>query len=140
MHRLSLSCLGLAIVLMVAANTQARISHGYSEVFTLDTVTAAYDPHGQPSALTLTTIFPNPFNPSVTIEFELDQGSQVDLSIFDQRGRLVRVMESGSWPSGHYRSTWDGLNDEGQEAPTGMYLCRLVSSHGICVKKLTLTR
>ncbi len=87
----------LAVVLLLAAGTtaEARVSHGYSDIFSLDTVTAVDDQNGPPQANAISTIYPNPFNPRTTIEFELAEAGQIELAIFDLRGRLVRVRGIG---------------------------------------------
>ncbi len=132
--RSSITLLLTATVLLLASATaQARVSHGYSGIFAIDTVTAVGDDAaGPPPATTLATIFPNPFNPRTTIAFEL--------AIFDLRGRLVRLLESDTRPIGRHQSTWDGQDDEGRAVPTGTYVCRLATPQGSHTKKLTLAR
>ena len=98
------------------------------------------DAAGPPPATTLAAIYPNPFNPRTTIAFALAEAGAIELAIFDLRGRLVRVMESGSWPTGRHQTTWDGQDDEGRAVPTGTYVCRLATSQGSQTKKLTLAR
>jgi hypothetical protein len=124
------SSIGLTLVatvlLLSGSPALARVSHGYSETFAIDTVTAVDDAAaGPPTANALATIFPNPFNLRTTIAFELAEAAPIELAIFDLRGRRVRVMESGSRPSGRHQTTWDGQDDEGKAVPTGTYLCRL---------------
>jgi hypothetical protein len=130
-----------AVLVMVSATAQARVAHGYSNVFAIDTVTAVDDDaSGLPQATTLVAISPNPFNPRTTITFDLAVPGSIELAIFDLRGRLVRVMESGPSPSGHHQSIWDGQDDGGRAVPTGTYFCRLATQQGSQTKKLTLAR
>lgn len=141
MRRLRILCLGLALVLLTEATAQARVSHGYSQIFSLDTVTAVDDDaSGPPQATILSAIYPNPFNPRAAIEFELAEAGPIELAIYDLGGRLVRVMDSGSRSAGRYQATWDGQDNEGRAVPSGAYFCRLSTAQGSQTGKLTLAR
>jgi len=73
--------------------------------------------------------YPNPFNPLVSIPFELadSQGDViVKLDILDVRGRLVRTLVNESHAGGQrHQITWDGTNNAGQRVPSGTYMSRL---------------
>lgn len=71
--------------------------------------------------------YPNPFNPSTTIEYELPEYSNVSLIIYDIAGREVQVLVSDSQPAGSYSATWGGLHQDGHQVPAGMYFARLQS-------------
>jgi flagellar hook assembly protein FlgD len=134
-------CLLAALVLMMGAAAEARVSHGYSGIFSLDTVTAVGDDaSGPPQATTLAAIYPNPFNPRTTIGYELAEATVVKLAIYDLRGMQVRVLEAGSRPIGRHLTIWDGQDDKGRAVPTGTYFCRLNTSQGSQTRKLTLAR
>ncbi len=130
-----------ALLLLTGATAQALVSHGYSEIFSIDTVTAVGDDaSGPPQATILAAIYPNPFNPRTTIGYELAEAAVVKLAIYDLRGMLVRVLEAGSRPSGRHQATWDGQDDKGRAVPTGTYFCRLSTPQGSQTRKLTLAR
>ena len=130
-----------ALLLLFGAPAQALVSHGYSEIFSIDTVTAVGDDaSGLPQTTILAAIYPNPFNPRATIGYELAEAVAVRLAIYDLRGMLVRVLEAGSRPSGRHQATWDGQDNEGHAVPTGTYFCRLSTSQGSQTRKLTLAR
>ena len=116
------------------------MSHGYSGIFSLDTVTAVDDQTAPPPANAIAAIYPNPFNPRTTIAFELAEPGQIVLSVVDLRGRLVRVLESGTRPTGRHQATWDGQDSEGRAVPAGTYFCRLTTAQGPHTRKLTLAR
>jgi hypothetical protein len=133
--------LAAAALLLVSGTAQARISHGYSGILTIDTVTAVNDDAGAlPKATIIAAIYPNPFNPRTTIEFELAEAGQIELAIYDVSGRLVRAMDSSSRSAGRYQATWDGQDDAGRAVPSGTYFCRLNTAQGSQTKKLTLAR
>lgn len=83
---------------------------------------------------------PNPFNPATTIRFGLPVASAVRVAVYDQRGRLVRELSSGSAPSGWRDLVWDGRDDRGRAAASGGYLVKLTSALGDRAIKITLTR
>ena len=130
-----------SVLLLVGATAQARVSHGYSATFSIDTVTAVGDDaNSPPQATILAAIYPNPFNPRTTIAYELAEAATVKLAIYDLRGMQVRVLEAGNRPSGRHQATWDGQDNEGHVVPTGTYFCRLATSQGSQTRKLTLAR
>ena len=130
-----------AVLLLVSATAQARISHGISGILVIDTVTAVIDDASAlPQATILAAIYPNPFNPRTMIEFELAAAGPIELAIYDLRGRMVRGLESGALAAGRHQTTWDGLDNQGRAVPTGTYFCRLSTPHGLQTRKLTLAR
>lgn len=72
--------------------------------------------------------FPNPFNPSTTIRYELLRAMPVELQIFDTAGRLVRTLVSQNiQDAGSYEVAWDGSNLNGEAVSSGIYMYRLTS-------------
>ena len=84
--------------------------------------------------------FPNPFNPSTKIRFDLAQGGRVDLVIFDLRGRRVRTLVSGEMEPGRPVVVWDGKDDTGRSVASGMYIYRLVTGTFRDTRKLMVLR
>ncbi len=68
---------------------------------------------------------PNPFNPSTTIAFDLPVRAEARLAIYDAAGRLVRRLAAGELSPGRHELRWDGLDDAGRPAASGVYFCRL---------------
>jgi hypothetical protein len=83
---------------------------------------------------------PNPFNPMTMIEFGVDRGAQVNLSVYDVSGRVVRVLAHGVRPTGVYRETWDGRDEAGHSVAAGVYLVRLVVGSRLLQEKLALMK
>lgn len=69
--------------------------------------------------------FPNPFNPSTTFCFSLAYEDEAQLTILDARGRVVRVLSSGTHSAGDHTIIWDGRDDQGRNLPSGVYLYQL---------------
>ncbi|MFH1214321.1 MAG: FlgD immunoglobulin-like domain containing protein, partial [Candidatus Neomarinimicrobiota bacterium] len=91
--------------------------------------------------LTLTN-YPNPFNATTAIRFNipLDLAGDYILRIYDLRGNLVRTLSSGQMPAGGYYLIWDGKNQQGQAAVSGIYLLSLKSKNANLIRKITLIR
>jgi hypothetical protein len=84
--------------------------------------------------------YPNPFNSSTTLSFSLSHTGQVNISIFDIGGRLVRILTTEVFTTGQNRIIWNGRNDNGYEVSTGLYFCRFESEGFSDIKQLTLIR
>lgn len=70
--------------------------------------------------------WPNPFNPSTTISFELPGQEKVSLRVFDLSGCLVRKLIDGEVRGGgHHEVTWHGVDDRGGRCGSGTYFYRL---------------
>jgi len=76
------------------------------------------------------SVFPNPFNGSVTIAFETQVPGDFEIVIYDVTGAKVRDLDRGTVPSGFYRMMWDGTNGAGQEVSSGVYFVRLRTPQG----------
>jgi hypothetical protein len=84
--------------------------------------------------------FPNPFNPSTTILFDLPHPARVRLSLYDPQGRLVRVLVDGELPAGEHQAHWDGRDQNGLAVGSGAYFYALVTPDGTSSRRLVLTR
>ncbi|MBT3252535.1 MAG: T9SS type A sorting domain-containing protein [Candidatus Marinimicrobia bacterium] len=73
--------------------------------------------------------FPNPFNPITTIRYALPNGGDVQLTIYDLRGRVVRRYTIDDQGPGQFDVDWNGSNSKGEVVGSGVYLCRLESGN-----------
>jgi len=101
-----------------------------------DGITAA--PGGLPPLAALTGAWPNPFNPRVNLAFALQAGGAVTLTIHDLRGRLITTLVDGVHPSGDHTAVWDGRDQVGQPAASGVYLAVLQAGGSRTSQKLVL--
>ncbi len=83
-------------------------------------------PPAQAAGSRLLPCYPNPFNPSTTVAFEVAEPQTVSLTIFDMSGRLVRrlLTDEDSLP-GRHEVVWNGRDEAGRSVATGTYLYRL---------------
>ncbi len=70
-------------------------------------------------------IYPNPFNPSANIGFELAEASEVKISVYNTRGQLVRSFAPFTHDAGHGSIVWDGKDEGGNSVSSGIYLFRM---------------
>ena len=104
---------------------------------TVQTITGADD---APRLLTLAGNYPNPFNPSTTVIFALPAAGEVNLDVVDVRGHIVRTLQHGTLPAGDHRVVWDGVDDRGQVAASGVYFVRLRHQGGEISHKMLLAK
>ncbi len=72
--------------------------------------------------------WPNPFNPAVTLAYDLPRAAAVTLRIHDLSGRVVRTLVAGeAQPAGPHARRWDGRDDAGRPLPSGSYLVRVAA-------------
>lgn len=84
--------------------------------------------------------YPNPFNPSTTIRFELNRMCKVKLQVFDLLGRRVRTLFSGRMSAGRHTRIWDGKDEAGNPVSSGVYIYRLQTANKAQTKKMVLLR
>jgi hypothetical protein len=83
---------------------------------------------------------PNPFNPSTSIRFALDRTADVQVDIYDLAGRLVRSLGSRSLAAGEHGVHWDGRDDAGRAAVSGVYLYRVRAGHAAATGRMVLAK
>jgi len=89
---------------------------------------------------TLRGAYPNPFNPTTIVAFELPVSGRVELTLYDLTGRLVDVLAVGTYATGSHQVRWAGRDGAGRALPSGTYLLRLRTEHGEDCCKLVLCR
>ena len=105
------------------------------------TVSIGVDESESPlKAFALEQNFPNPFNPTTTIVYELPRQSNVTLTVYDVTGRRVRELLSGIQPAGRHAAVWNGTDAAGRPVATGVYFYRLVASDFDRTRKMLLLK
>ena len=84
--------------------------------------------------------FPNPFNPAATIRFSLAESRHAALCIYDVSGRLVRTLIDETLHGGPHEVRWDGRNERGGSAASGIYFYRLVTAGFTETRRMVLLR
>ena len=82
--------------------------------------------------------YPNPFNPSTAIYFELPKADNIKIVIYDILGREVRALYKAFHEAGSDQIIWDGRNNRNSPVAAGIYLCRLKTKDKFKVHKMVL--
>ena len=94
-----------------------------------------------PTAFALADNFPNPFNPTTTIQYALPQAADVELTVCNVIGQPVRTLVAEYQSAGRYAVEWDATNDSGHSLSSGLYFYRLQAGEAFLeVKKMLLLR
>ena len=93
-----------------------------------------------PEDFTLSQNYPNPFNPTTNIEFTLVNNGYVELVVYDIMGRKIKTLASEFMVEGSHLITWDARNENGEKAPSGVYLYQLISDDMVLSKRMTLLK
>ncbi len=88
-----------------------------------------------PTAYALEQNYPNPFNPETTIRYQLPEGVQVSLKVYDVNGRVVETLVNESQAAGRHTATW-----RTQNYASGVYFYHLVAGSFRAIKSMTLLR
>ncbi|MEN8007597.1 MAG: S8 family serine peptidase [Candidatus Krumholzibacteriota bacterium] len=111
-----------------------------------DAAIAVYDPIASLTEKTPVKLFrlgqnhPNPFNPTTSIRFTLDQEGPVELAVFDVGGRKIRTLLRDNRSAGDHEVTWNGTDDSGSRVPSGMYFYQLSMGHDAETRKMLLLK
>jgi len=84
--------------------------------------------------------YPNPFNPSATIEFALPSDGNVTIEIYDAIGRKVVSLLSEHRSAGYHSVTWLGKDEGGTAVASGVYFCRVQFGPKAAIQKMILLR
>ena len=84
--------------------------------------------------------YPNPFNPSTTIYFEITQNTMVSIHIYNSKGQKIKTLFSNYLTSGKHAIIWHGDDDYETKMPSGVYFYRMETDQNITVKKAILIK
>jgi hypothetical protein len=92
------------------------------------------------SSFTVSQNYPNPFNPTTTIQYNLPKQGDVEVTIYDIQGRLVRSLFASKQDAGTHSLVWDSQGDAGSTAASGTYFCQVLFNGSALVKKIILLK
>jgi hypothetical protein len=97
---------------------------------------------GQPATYNLSNAYPNPFNPTTTIDYNVEIAGEVSIIVYDLAGRKVKTLVNGykTPSSSDYSVMWDGTNNSGSIVSSGMYLYRMVTADFTKTYRLTFMK
>lgn len=90
---------------------------------------------GVPGFVALEQNFPNPFNPTTTIQFQIPEARFVTLKVYNLLGQEVSTLVDDMLQGGRYRAEFDTGS-----LPSGMYFCRLQAGESVEIRKMSLLK
>ena len=84
--------------------------------------------------------YPNPFNPSTSIDIETATSGKLLVSIYDISGRLINTLLNKKTVAGYYSVRWNGRNLNGEPMPTGLYFVQVESGGDLGIRKIMLIK
>ncbi len=98
-----------------------------------------------PQSSALLPNYPNPFNPETWIPYRLAEPSEVQISIYDAHGSIVRQFDLGHQSAGLYQTRsqaayWDGTNDMGESVASGIYFYRITAGEFSATRKMLILK
>ena len=136
---LGISTLGMClVVLSFCANSawaQVKPTDDYERLVRVSPVTVIDAVAEQPSQVALLSSYPNPFNPETTIRFDVREGQQVRLAVFDLLGRQVALLVSSHVEVGQHE-----VRFQAGDLPSGTYFIRLQTAADVAVRQIVLMK
>ena len=93
-----------------------------------------------PTEYALKGNYPNPFNPTTTIAFDLPEATDVRLEVYDMMGRRVATLVDAQLAAGSYESVWDARSDSGTSVASGVYIYRIQAGSFVSVSQMVLLK
>lgn len=93
-----------------------------------------------PSAFTINQNYPNPFNNSTVITYSLPRPASVRFDVLNVLGQVILSKDLGQMQPGTYSQPWDGLDNSGKTAPSGVYFYRVNAGDFSQTKKMVLLK
>lgn len=84
--------------------------------------------------------YPNPFNPTTNISFDLAEASKAKLSIYNIKGQLVKILLEDDFAPGRYRVVWDGKDSKNRNVSSGVYFCRLETKNKVFTRRMLMLK
>ncbi len=110
-----------------------KLSFSPTEVSSVDDATL-------PTEFRLEQNYPNPFNPGTAIEFSLPKQAHIRLSVFNTLGERIALLADEVVPAGKHQVRWDGLDERGERAASGVYFYKLTAGNFEQTRKMILLR
>ncbi len=84
--------------------------------------------------------YPNPFNPTTTIGFNLKEEAKVKIEIYNIHGQKVDTVADGYYGAGYNNVNWDGVDGEGRPVASGVYFYKMKAGRYTSTKKMILMK
>ena len=133
-----------AVVTVITYGLDRNVQGIGSGFFVSDTgeiITTSVDEKNQtPESIPLIKTYPNPFNPSTTIEFTLPESGFASVTIYSMAGQKIRELTADYLPAGTHTLTWDGKDTRGNAVSSGIYITHLEAGKHTATGRMVLVR
>ncbi len=119
---------------------QARDVYALFDIITQEDTASVVSENILPAKFAVYENYPNPFNPSTNIIFDIVEQSQTDVTVWNLLGQKVAVLFSGDLNTGRHSIKFDGHNTNGSLLPSGVYIYRIESGNNVATKKMMLLK
>jgi hypothetical protein len=93
-----------------------------------------------PQRFALLGNYPNPFNASTMLKFQLSRNSFVELTVYNILGQKVRTLVKEQMTAGNKQVLWDGTDESGKQLATGIYFYKIITAEGRVTGKMTMLK
>jgi len=93
-----------------------------------------------PKTTKLEQSYPNPFNSSTRVKFTLKKLENVEIAVYNLKGRLVKTLISDKLSPGSHQVYWHGENDSGSKISSGLYFIKMKTDNIVLTKKTLLLK
>ena len=98
-----------------------------------------------PKQTVLLPNYPNPFNPETWIPYQLTDAADVEVTIYDPKGAVVRQLDLGHQSAGYYMDRtkaayWDGRNESGELVASGVYFYQLRAGNYSATRRMVIVK
>lgn len=97
-------------------------------------------PPQNPMVTGISSIYPNPFNPMTYVSFTLKDDAKVSVSVYNQKGQLIRKLLSGFKTRGEHHTSWDAKDSNGQSCASGIYYFKMNADQYSELRKAVLMK
>jgi len=129
-----------AYVYVVTASDYANNESQFSNKLEVTTTAVAGQGVELPTSYALNNNYPNPFNPTTMISYQIPKAGEVTLTIINSLGQKVRTLVAGQVAAGYHQMMWDARDDNGNLVGSGTYLYRIEAGNFVQTKKLVLMK
>ena len=130
---------GIYYWLVEVSDLEGEVSSSEIRSFTLEALSVELQ-SGLPDEYALVQNFPNPFNPSTFIPYNLPQSSFTSISIFDLKGNKINTILNQQISAGFHSVIWDARNDLGKKVSAGVYIYTIQAGDFRQVRKMVLLK
>ena len=105
-----------------------------------ETVSISHDEGVLPKQYALYPAYPNPFNPTTTLRYELPEDAMVNITIYDMMGRVVKTLVNSKQTAGYKSINWSATSDRNESVSAGLYLYTIEAGAFRQTRKMVLLK